>query len=30
MEFIKNHPKVSIVTVPFLPSGLEMTIKILD
>ena len=28
MEFINNHPKVSSVTVPFLPNGLEMTMKI--
>lgn len=27
MEFIKTHTKVSSVTIPFLPNGLEMTVK---
>ncbi|MHA1977191.1 MAG: O-methyltransferase [Candidatus Hodarchaeales archaeon] len=30
MEFIRNHDKVSSVTIPFLPNGLEMTMKISD
>ncbi len=30
MDFIRNHPKVSSVTIPFLPNGLEMTMKIAD
>ncbi|MHA1994185.1 MAG: O-methyltransferase [Candidatus Hodarchaeales archaeon] len=28
MEFINTHPKLSSVTLPFLPNGLEMTMKI--
>jgi len=28
MDFIQSHPKVSSVTVPFLPNGLEMTVKV--
>jgi predicted O-methyltransferase YrrM len=27
MKFIQNHPKCSSVTIPFLPNGLEMTLK---
>ncbi|MFX0086385.1 MAG: O-methyltransferase [Candidatus Hodarchaeota archaeon] len=30
MEFIQNHPKCSSVTIPFLPNGLEMTLKKTD
>jgi predicted O-methyltransferase YrrM len=30
MEFITTHPKVSSVTVPFLPNGLEMSMKTSD
>ena len=27
MELVQNHPKCSSVTIPFLPNGLEMTLK---
>jgi predicted O-methyltransferase YrrM len=30
MDFINRHPKVASITVPFLPNGLEMTLKIDD
>ncbi|MHA1942658.1 MAG: O-methyltransferase [Candidatus Hodarchaeales archaeon] len=30
MDFINSHPKVASITVPFLPNGLEMTLKIDD
>ncbi len=30
MEFIQNHPKCSSVTIPFVPNGLEMTLKKFD
>ncbi len=30
MDFINTHPKFVSITVPFLPNGLEMTLKIAD
>jgi predicted O-methyltransferase YrrM len=30
MDYINKHPKVYSVTVPFLPNGLEMTMKIVE